>query len=99
MLIFRYLLLGGDNILDAVLEAGIGTANGKAAEIKTNLSAGVAVLDVDNSGGTPNTDDVVLIFRYLLLGGDTILDAVLEAGISTATGRATEIKAAIAALL
>ena len=98
LLIFRYLLLGGDNLPNAALEADIRTATGNGDAIKSAIGGGISILDVDSSGGT-NTDDVLLIFRYLLLGGDNLPNAALEADIRTATGNGDAIKAAIAALL
>ena len=97
-LIFRYLLLGGDAIPNALLETGIGSAAGKGAEIKVAISAGSSLLDVD-ANGSANADDISLIFRYLLLGGSAIPNALLEQGIGSAAGKGDAIKAAIQALI
>ncbi len=98
LLIFRYLILGRDNTVNAALEANIPSAADKGDAIKTAISGGLAVLDVDSSG-ILNTNDVLLIFRYLILGRDNTVNAALEANIPSAAGKGDAIKAAIAALL
>ena len=98
ILIARYLTQGRDRIPNATLESLVVSATGKGDEIKTTISGGIDALDVDDNNIT-DVFDAILIARYLTQGRDRIPDATLEALVASATGKSTEIKAAIAALL